>query len=314
MKRLLVAIGGNAILPADDPGNAETQRKRIRLASARLADLAAEGYDLILSHGNGPQVGNILLQNEETRGKAPAMPLDVCVAESQALLGYMFQQALRNEFAARGIRKGVACVLTQVLVDAKDPAFANPTKPIGPYYVREDEIIVKRAKGWKFIQDPRGGYRRVVPSPRPLEIIEIDVIANLAELGDGRVIIAAGGGGIPVIRKGNRLVGVEAVVDKDLASAVLAKALGWKTLVIVTDVPQVALDFGTPSQRNLSRLPVKDAKAYLAQGQFAPGSMGPKVQAAIEFVEGGGERVLVTNLDHLANALAGKAGTSIVHV
>ena len=311
MKKLVVAIGGNAILPAGDSGDATGQRRRIAETCARLADLAEAGYDLVVTHGNGPQVGNILLQNEETRQKAPAMPLDVCGAESQAQIGYMLQQALANEFAARGIRKDVASVITQVLVDADDPAFSNPTKPIGPYYAREDEIIVKRAKGWKMVFDSRGGWRRIVPSPRPVEVVEKDVIAKLVHDGDGRVIIAAGGGGIPVIRRDGKLVGVEAVIDKDLASAVLAKGIGWKTLVIVTDVAQVALDFGKPTQRSLDRLNLKEAKAHLASGQFPPGNMGPKIQAAIEFLEAGGERVTITDMEHIVSAVEGKAGTQV---
>ena len=312
MKKLVVAVGGNAILPAGDSGDAASQRRRIAETCGKLADLVAAGYDIVVTHGNGPQVGNILLQNEEARKKVPAMPLDVCGAESQAQIGYLLQQALGNEFAARGIRKGVGCLITQVRVDADDPAFANPTKPIGPYYSREDEIIVKRAKGWKMVYDARGGWRRVVPSPRPAEVVEKEVILKLVHDGDGRVIIAAGGGGIPVVRKDGRLVGVEAVIDKDLASAVLAKDIGWKTLVIVTDVPHVALDFGKPTQKALDRMTLKDAKRHLEEGQFPAGSMGPKIEAAIEFLEGGGERVVVSDLDHLGAAVEGKAGTQIV--
>jgi len=312
MTRLVIAIGGNAILPAGGPGDASAQRSRIQATCAVLADLVQAGHDLVLTHGNGPQVGNILLQNEEARDRTPAMPLDVCVAESQAQIGYLLQQALANEFASRGIRRSVLCVVTQTVVNPDDPAFAAPTKPIGPYYEREDELIVKRAKGWKLVYDPRGGYRRVVPSPRPLEIVEADVIAHLAKQGDGRVIIAAGGGGIPVVRRGDRLVGVEAVVDKDLASALLAQALGWKDLVIVTDIGQVALDLGKPSQRFLERMTLREAKVHLAEGQFPPGNMGPKIEAAISFLENGGSRVVITDIDHLARAASGKAGTRIV--
>lgn len=312
MKRLVVAIGGNALQPAGDRGDAVAQRARVDATCARLADLVAAGHELVVTHGNGPQVGNILLQNEEARDRAPAMPLDVCVAQSQAQIGYMLQQGLENAFAAREIHKGAVCVITQVVVDPNDPAFANPTKPIGPYYTREDELVVKRAKGWKLTYDARGGYRRVVPSPRPLEIVEADIVARLVAQGDGRVVIAAGGGGIPVVRRDGRLVGVEAVVDKDLASAVLARAIGWKDLVIATDVPQVSLDFGTPAQRPLDRMTLKEAKKHLAEGQFPPGSMGPKIEAAIAFLEGGGTRVVVADLDHLVPAIAGKAGTQIV--
>jgi len=312
MKQIVVAIGGNALLPAGEAADAASQRRRIERTSARLAELVQAGYDLVVTHGNGPQVGNILVQNEETRHLVPAMPLDVCGAESQAQIGYLLAQSLRNEFADRGIERDVACVITQVLVDADDPAFANPTKPIGPYYAREDEIIVKRAKGWKMVFDQRGGWRRVVPSPHPLGVIEKDIIARLVGNGDGRVVIAAGGGGIPVVRRGGRLVGVEAVIDKDLAAAVLARGLGWKHLVIATDVPQVALDFGKPTQQSLDRMTIAEAKKHLAAGQFPTGSMGPKVEAAIEFLQGGGERVVITDLEHLGPSVDGKAGTRVV--
>ena len=312
MKKLVVAIGGNALLPAGEARDAASQRRRIEETATRLADLIAAGHNVVITHGNGPQVGNILLQNEESRHVAPAMPLDVCGAESQAQIGYVLSQALRNAFAARGIERGVACVITQVVVDPADPAFANPTKPIGPYYAREDEIIVKRAKGWKMVFDQRGGWRRVVPSPHPVDVVEKDIIRTLVGDGDGRVVIAAGGGGIPVIRKDGRLVGVEAVIDKDLAAAVLARAIGWKHLVIATDVPQVALDFGKPGQRFLDSMTVGEAKTHLADGQFPPGSMGPKVQAAVEFLEHGGEHAVITDLAHLVPGVAGKAGTRVV--
>jgi len=210
--KLVVAIGGNALLPPGG-GDAAAQRRRIEETSARLADLLKEGHDVVLTHGNGPQVGNILLQNEESRHIVPAMPLDVCGAESQAQIGYLLSQALRNEFAVRRIQRGVACVITQVLVSADDPAFANPTKPIGPYYAREDEIVVKKAKGWKMVYDQRGGWRRVVPSPRPVEVVEAEEIRRLVADGDGRLVIAAGGGGIPVVRRDGKLVGVEAVIE-----------------------------------------------------------------------------------------------------
>ena len=311
MKKLVVAIGGNALAPASESADAAAQRRRIEATCARLADLVQAGHDVVLTHGNGPQVGNILLQNEETRHLVPAMPLDVCGAESQAQIGYLLAQSLRNEFASRKIERDVVCVVTQVLVDAKDPAFANPTKPIGPYYTREDEIIVKKAKGWKMVYDQRGGWRRVVPSPRPVDVVEKDVLRRLVGNGDGRVVIAAGGGGIPVVRRDGKLVGVEAVIDKDLAAAVLARSIGWKHLVIATDVPQVALDFGKPSQRFLDRLTASEARKYLAQGEFPPGSMGPKIEAVVEFLEAGGEHAVITDLEHLGPAVEGKAGTRI---
>ncbi len=311
-KRLVIAIGGNAIQPAGDPATAESQRHRIEETASKLADLVQAGYDLVVTHGNGPQVGNILLQNEESRQLVPAMPLDVCGAESQAQVGYLLDQALRNEFAVRRIERGVACVITQTLVDVNDPAFTTPTKPIGPFYQREADLIVKRAKGWKLVEDrARGGWRRVVPSPQPIDVIEKDVILKLVGDGDGNVVICTGGGGVPVVRRGGRLIGVEAVIDKDLAAAVLAEALGWKTLVIATDVERVALGFGKPTQRFLDRMTLAEAKKHLADGQFPPGSMGPKIEAVIDFLESGGELVVVTDLDHLVAAVDKKAGTRI---
>ncbi len=311
-KKLVIAIGGNAILPAGDSGSADSQRHRVEETAAKLADLVQAGHDLVVTHGNGPQVGNILLQNEEARNMVPAMPLDICGAESQAQIGYLLAQALRNEFAVRRVQRGVAAVVTQTLVDANDPAFANPTKPIGPFYVREADLIVKRAKGWKLVEDKaRGGWRRVVPSPQPLDIVEKDTILKLIGNGEGNVVICTGGGGIPVVRRNGRLIGVEAVIDKDLAAAVLARVLGWKELVIATDVEQVALGFGKPTQHFLEHLTVAEAKKHLAEGQFPPGSMGPKIQAAIEFLEGGGSAVVVTDLEHLVAAADGKAGTQI---
>src|SRR5256712_7325990 len=244
MTKLVVAIGGNALQPPGEAADAAAQRRRVEATASRLTDLVATGHDVVLTHGNGPQVGNILLQNEETRHLVPPMPLDVCGAESHALIGYLLAQALRNEFAARKIHRDVACVVTQVLVDAGDPAFANPTKPIGPYYLRDDEILVKKAKGWKMVFDQRGGWRRGVPSTRTRDVVVRAILPMLVRRGDGRIVIAAGGGGIPVIRKDGKLVGVEAVIDKDHAAAVLAQAIGWKHLVIATDASQVALDFG----------------------------------------------------------------------
>src|SRR5438093_11002783 len=311
MTKLVVAIGGNALQPAGETADAGAQRRRIEATASLLADVVGAGHDLVLTHGNGPQVGNILLQNEETRHLVPPMPLDVCGAESQALIGSIMAQVLRNVFANRKIDRDVACVVTQVLVHADDAAFANPTKPIGPYYLRDDEILVKKAKGWKMVYDQRGGWRRVVPSPRPVEVVEKAIIRMLAGNGDGRIVIAAGGGGIPVVRKDGKLVGVEAVIDKDHAAAVLAQAIGWKHLVIATDVSQVALDFGKPSQKFLDRMTVAEAKKHLADGQFPPGSMGPKIEAVIEFLEHGGQHAVITGLEHLALAVAGQAGTQV---
>jgi len=310
MTLAVIAIGGNAISSPKDAGPG-AMKSRIAKTAARLADLVETGYEIVVTHGNGPQVGNILLQNEEARAKVPAMPLDVLVAESQAQIGYLLQQALQNEFAARGTPRTVASIVTQVVVDPADPAFQEPSKPIGPTYDSEQELIVRRAKGWKMAQDPRGGWRRVVPSPRPLEIVERDLIKAILSAGDSHILIVAGGGGVPVVRRLHALQGVEAVVDKDLASAVLGNGIGADLLVIITDVPKVALHYGKADQVDLERLTPAEARHHLLAGEFPPGSMGPKVEAALQFLEGGGRRVVITNLEHVLDAVSGRAGTAI---
>jgi len=312
MKTAIVAIGGNALLPAKDSGTAEGQRKRIRETCRHLAAVIQRGWDIALVHGNGPQVGNILLQNEAAQATVPALPLDVCVAESQAQIGYVLQQELSNELATRGIKKNVVSIVTQVVVDENDPAMQNPTKPIGPYYDRDRADELKKSKGWKLVYDRRGGYRRVVPSPRPIDIVEKATIQRLMFTGTTDwVVIAAGGGVIPVISKNGEFIGVEAVIDKDLAAAVLAKVVKEKLFVMLTDVAHVALNFGKVEQTNVGRMTVAEARNYMSQGHFPPGSMGPKVEAAIEFLESGGESVIITNPDNFEKALEGVAGTTI---
>jgi len=277
-----------------------------------LAAVIQRGWDIAIVHGNGPQVGNILLQNEAAQATVPALPLDVCVAESQAQIGYVLQQELSNELATRGIKKNVVSIVTQVVVDENDPAMQNPTKPIGPYYDRDRADELKKSKGWKLVYDRRGGYRRVVPSPRPIDIVEKATIQRLMFTGTTDwVVIAAGGGGIPVISKNGEFIGVEAVSDKDLAAAVLAKVVKEKLFVMLTDVAHVALNFGKVEQTNVGRMTVAEARNYMSQGHFPPGSMGPKVEAAIEFLESGGERVIITNPDNFEKALEGVAGTTI---
>src|SRR5213593_1468122 len=310
MTLAVIAVGGNAISPPKDAGPG-AMKSRIAKTAARLADLVEAGFEIVVTHGNGPQVGAIILQNEEARAKVPAMPLDVLVAESQAQIGYLLQQALQNEFAARGTPRTVASIVTQVVVDPADPAFQEPSKLIGPTYDSEQELIVRRAKGWKMAQDPRGGWRRVVPSPRPLEIVERDLIKAILSAGDSHILIVAGGGGVPVVRRLHAFQGVEAVVDKDLASAVLGNAIGADLLVIITDVPKVALHYGKPDQVDLDLLTRPEARHHLQAGEFPPGSMGPKVEAALQFLEGGGRRVVITDLDHVLDAISGRAGTTV---
>src|SRR2546425_4303679 len=310
MTLAVVAVGGNAISAPKDT-SLGAMKARIAKTAARLADLVEAGFRIVVTHGNGPQVGTILIQNEEARAKVPAMPLDVLVAESQAQIGYLLQQALQNEFAARGAPRTVASVITQVVVDPADPAFQEPTKPIGPVYESDQEIVVRRAKGGKMAPDPRGGGRRVVASPRAPDVVEKDLITAILRARDSHILIAAGGGGVPVVRKLNAYHGVEAVVDKDLASAVLGKAIGADLLIILTDVPKVALHFGKPDQVEVDRMTRAEARHHLEAGGFPPGSMGPKVEAAPQFLEGGGKRVVITDVNGVIEAVSGRAGTTI---
>ncbi|NYT12194.1 MAG: carbamate kinase [Methanomassiliicoccales archaeon] len=315
MKTAVVAIGGNAILRAGQQATFDNQMANLRETCVHLAKLIKGGYDMVITHGNGPQVGNILLQNELLRDDVPPMPIDVCVAESQALLGYMIQQAMKEELEKLGMDKVVTCILTRVLVDPDDSAFDNPTKPVGPYYSEEEAREIGEERGWRFIEDlRRGGFRRVLPSPRPMDIIERGAIKRLVFGGEGQseVVVAAGGGGIPVIRKKEGLKGVEAVVDKDLAACVLASAIDEKLLLLLTDVDRVYLNFGKEDQCPLDLVTASEIEEYLAQGHFPPGSMGPKVEAAIEFLRGGGVKVIITMPELLEKALEGRAGTHIV--
>ncbi len=309
MRSWVIALGGNALLPPGESAGLAAMHRRVRESAAVIAGIADGEVGLVVTHGNGTQVGHLLSQSEEARGKAPAASLDILVAETQAQIGYLLQQALQNEFARAGRKTGVATVVTQVVVDPKDPDFQAPSKPIGPTIGTETEAMLKRARGWTLAADPRGGWRRVVPSPRPREIVEVSAIRSLLKA--GHVVIAVGGGGVPVVRTADGLAGVEAVIDKDLASALLAKELGADGLVLATDVDRVALDFGKPNQRFLDHMTIHEAREHLKAGQFPAGSMGPKVEAAIGFLEGGGKEAIITSLGKLRDALDGTAGTRI---
>jgi len=310
-KRVLVTLGGNAILPARGTGTFEEQCAVTRATMQPIAQWIKAGTEVVLSHGNGPIVGNILIRNEAARDQIPPMPLDVCGADSQGGIGYMMQQSLQNELRQAGVTdRSVVTVVTQVLVDERDPAFRRPTKPIGPFYTQDRARLLAKEKGWTIVEDAGRGYRRVVPSPKPLEVVEIATIRQIVE--DGGVVIAAGGGGIPVSRQWNgSLHGVEAVIDKDLASSLLARLLGCQTLVIVTGVERVALRFGKPDQRDLDRATPDDLQGWMDEGHFPPGNMGPKIQAAIEFVRGGGREAVITSPAGLADALERTTGTLV---
>ena len=306
-KRLVIALGGNALgktLPE--------QMAAVKLTAKAIADLVEEGHEIILSHGNGPQVGMLQIAMGEYAAKyrEPPAPLSVCVAMSQGYIGYDLQNALREELIDRGIHKAVSTVLTQVRVDPDDPAFLKPTKPIGPFMTREEADDKVREKGWTVMEDAGRGYRRVVASPKPVEIVEIETVHAL--LSAGQIVVAAGGGGIPVVAHGHHLSGIGAVIDKDLASALMADVLDADTLIILTAVEKVALHYGKPDQQWLTDLPWRDAKRYLEEGQFADGSMKPKVQAAINFVSAkAGRTALITELQKARDGVHGETGTII---
>jgi len=310
-KLVVVALGGNAILQPGQRGTFEEQMKNVHTTCEQLAAMVESGkYKIVVTHGNGPQVGNILLQNEVGKEVAAPMPLYVCGAESQGLIGYMIQQNLTNLFAAKGRPDiPVATLVTQVVVDKADPAFANPTKPVGPFYSAEEAARLKREKGYDVKEDAGRGWRRVVPSPDPVEIFEKVAIRQLV---DARtIVVASGGGGIPVVRENGGLKGVDAVIDKDLAGERLAADVKASIFMILTDVAQVKLHYKTPQEKSLARMTVAEAKKYAAEGHFAKGSMEPKVRAAIRFIESGGEKAIITSLDKATDALEGKAGTAI---
>jgi carbamate kinase len=311
VKRVLITLGGNAILPVRGTGTFEEQCAVTRATMQPIARMIRDGSEVVLSHGNGPIVGNILIRNEAARDQIPPMPLDVCGADSQGGIGYMMQQSLQNELRRVGLGdRPVVTIVTQVVVDERDPAFRRPTKPIGPFYPEDRARLLAKEKGWTIVEDAGRGYRRVVPSPKPLEVVEIAAIRQIVE--DGGVAIAAGGGGIPVSRQWDgSLHGVEAVIDKDLASSLLARLLGCQTLVIVTGVDRVALRYGKPDQRELERATPDELQGWMEEGHFPPGSMGPKIQAAIEFVRGGGREVVITSPERLTEALEGKTGTLV---
>ncbi|NUR54839.1 MAG: carbamate kinase [Acidobacteria bacterium] len=310
-QRILIAFGGNASYPPNIKGLAEEQFQLIEQACQHLARIIEGGYRLVLTHGNGPVVGNILFRMARTARELSPMPMDICVAHSQGGMGYMLQQTLLNVLRAHGVGAPVSSVVTQVEVDAEDQAFRNPTKPVGRFFSQEEADRMSRESDWIFVEDSGRGYRRVVPSPRPMRILDLPAIEALIEA--GVIPIAAGGGGIPVVRNGDGgLHGVPAVIDKDFTSALLAANLGVETLIMLTGVERVALDFGKPTQRFLDQITADEARRYMEEGQFPPGSMGPKIAAALEYLEHGGRTVVITSLDRVYDALHGEAGTRIV--
>ncbi len=311
MKNIVIALGGNALQEAGKPATAEAQLEVVESTAQYIADIIEKGYNIVVAHGNGPQVGRLVIQNEYASAVTPAMPFDVCGAMSQGMIGYHIQQGLSKVLRSRGINTPVATVVTQVVVDKDDPKFRNPSKPIGPFYSEEEAKAIADEKGYTMKEDAGRGWRRVVASPMPVEIVELEAVRCLVD--NGFIAITVGGGGIPVIRnqEGN-LEGVAAVIDKDLASERLAEDLDADALVILTAVEKVSINFKKPDQKDLDTLTAAQAKQYMAEGHFAPGSMLPKIEAAVKFVESKpGRKAIITSLDKAAEALAGKAGTTI---
>lgn len=312
MKTATVALGGNSLIRLDDEGTVSEQIQRMKKTCDKLTEMIKRGYELVLTHGNGPQVGNILLQNEISADKVPPMPLDLCVAQSQGQIGYLFQQILKNQLAENGIYRNISSLITQVQVDKKDPAFDNPSKFIGSTLSEKEVEEIIEEKGWDIKKTASGNYRRVVPSPEPKKIIESEIIEKLVFSGEKEnIVIAVGGGGVPVLEENGYLRGVEAVIDKDKATAVLASQIDEKFLILLTDVERVYLNYSGENEEAINSIDVDEAQKYLDEGHFPPGSMGPKIESSIVFLKKGGEKVLITNPENLLEALDKKTGTYI---
>lgn len=310
-KTAVVAIGGNSLVKDENHQTAANQLEAIKQVCIPIANMIAQGWKIAVTHGNGPQVGFILLRSELASNTVHTVPLDVCGAETQGEIGYMIQQSLQNELAKRGVEKCVASVVTQVVVDAKDTAFRNPTKPIGPFYEQKEAKECERKRGWRMAEDAGRGWRRVVPSPTPVRIVELDVIKAL--INRGLVPVCVGGGGIPVVENAEELVGVEAVVDKDLSSALLAIGLKADLFLFSTTVEKVALNFGKTNQHWIDHMTLGEAEKYLTEGHFSAGSMGPKIQAVTNYLRNGGKNALITSPCCIEKALQGKTGTRITN-
>ncbi len=312
MKKLsVIAFGGNALLKSGQKGTIEEQEQNVYETCTHLVPLIKEGYDLVIGHGNGPQVGNVLLQHEAGSRiyDLPQQPIDFCVAETQGSIGFMIEQQMRNVLAEHGIEKNIVTLVTQVVVDKADPAFQNPTKPVGPYYKKEEADKMAAEKGWVFHEDPRQrGWRRVVASPRPLDIPNWEAVEKLAK--EGNIVITVGGGGIPAyIDEKGKMIGIDAVIDKDLASSMLANKIKADEFCILTDVPNVYINFRKPNEQKLEKVSVSEVNKHLADGQFTEGSMAPKVRACVEFVEHGGKEAIITEAEQLGKDSAG----TIIH-
>jgi len=310
MKTIVLAVGGNSLIRAGEKGTIAEQAANARRTASEVVGLIRDGYHPVITHGNGPQVGAALLRSERAVSQVPGLPLDVCDASTQGEIGYLLQQAIENELQRAGLDTPVVTVLTQSVVSKDDPAMLEPTKPIGPFYSRLDAEERKRTLQWRIVEDAARGYRRVVPSPDPIEIVELETIRDLTE--HGVLVIACGGGGIPVIRENGVLRGVEAVIDKDRASALLASCLHADLFVISTDADYVYLDYKKPCQRALLAVTATEIEQHFRAGQFPPGNMGPKVEAVLRFLHSGGKEAVITSCENLRAAVRGSAGTHIV--
>jgi carbamate kinase len=310
-KVALVAFGGNALLAENQRGVQEEQIKNAQRAAQLMVHIVRKGYELIIVHGNGPQVGNLLLQMEEAVNKIPPYTLDICDAMTEGSMGFMLERAITNELRRQSLDKEVATVISQVVVDKDDPAFTHPTKPVGPFYPKFRAQALAREKKWAMVEDAGRGYRKVVPSPKPIDVVPKRIIRDLVEA--GRIVIAAGGGGIPVIINGRGLYeGVEAVIDKDYAASLIAREAQVDLFIILTAIERVFLNFKKPDQREIPVMTVEEARKHLDDGQFPAGSMGPKIRAAVEYIDAGGREVLITKDTHLKAALIKRAGTRII--
>lgn len=310
MKTALIAIGGNSLIRAGEKGTVVEQLRNAHKTAHALVRLIQDGYQLVITHGNGPQVGADLLRCERAADQVPVFPLDVCGASTQGEIGYFLTQALGEELKIAGLHIPVAAIVTRTLVSRDDPAMHNPTKPIGPFYTAAEAETRSRTLGWRIVEDASRGFRRVVPSPEPLDIVELDVIRSLIH--EGALVIACGGGGIPVVQTAEGLQGVEAVIDKDRASAVLALKLGVDLFAISTDVDRVYLDYKQPTQRPLDHVTTSQLEQFYRDNHFPPGNMGPKIESVLRFLHGGGGRAVITSFDQLHLAVTGRAGTHIV--
>jgi carbamate kinase len=308
--KIVVALGGNAISREDQKGDIPDQINNCHVTARYIVDLVQAGHKVVTTHGNGPQVGNILRRVEAARDQVYPLPLDICGAHSQGGIGYILQREMNNVFKERGLNKIAYTIVTQCLVDHDDPAFQKPTKPVGPFFTKERIDPIVRKEGWAVVEDAGRGYRRVVPSPIPKKIVEESIIRQVVDLGD--VLICCGGGGIPVVEENGLLKGVEGVIDKDFATSLLARKIKADLMIITTGVEKVAVQFKKPGQKFLDRMTVAEAKRNYQAGEFPPGSMGPKILAAIEFIEETGGEVIITMPETMMSALEGKTGTRIV--